>query len=107
MSLNKAEERKILIEILDLKKDILKMIYLAQSGHPGGSLSCVNILYILYNKIMNINRNEPQWSDRDILILVKVMPLQHYMLFWPILDLLKGKNCLLSENLAQNYKVIP
>ncbi len=71
MNLNKAEEKKVLIEILEIKKDILKMIYLAQSGHPGGSLSCVNILYILYNKIMRINRSDPQWSDRDILILSK------------------------------------
>ena len=71
MNINKAEEREILLEILDIKKDILKMIYLAQSGHPGGSLSCVNILYILYNKIMRINRTDPQWSDRDILILSK------------------------------------
>jgi len=71
MNLNKAEEKEILLEILDIKKDILKMIYLAQSGHPGGSLSCVNILYILYNKIMRINRSDPQWSDRDILILSK------------------------------------
>ncbi len=71
MNINKAEEREILLEILDIKKDILKMIYLAQSGHPGGSLSCVNILYVLYNKIMRINRTDPQWSDRDILILSK------------------------------------
>ena len=71
MNINKAEEREILLEILDIKKDILKMIYLAQSGHPGGSLSCVNILYLLYNKIMRINRADPQWSDRDIVILSK------------------------------------
>ena len=42
-----------------------------RQGHPGGSLSCVNILYVLYNKIMRINRSDPQWSDRDILILSK------------------------------------
>jgi len=71
MTINKAEKRKVLLEILDIKKDILKMVYLAQSGHPGGSLSCVNTLYILYNKIMRINRTDPQWSDRDILILSK------------------------------------
>jgi len=71
MTLNKVEERKIIIEILELKKDILKMIYLAQSGHPGGSLSCVNILYILYNKIMRLDKNNPRWEERDILILSK------------------------------------
>ena len=71
MSLTEAEEKKILFDILKIKKDILRMIYLAQSGHLGGSLSCANILYILHNKIMRINRNNPQWKDRDIFILSK------------------------------------
>ena len=71
MPLNRAEEKKILLEILDIKKDIIKMIYIAQSGHPGGSLSCINILYILYNKIMRISTSDPQWIERDILILSK------------------------------------
>ncbi|KKN09582.1 hypothetical protein LCGC14_1045250 [marine sediment metagenome] len=71
MELSKLDEQKISIEVLDIKKDILKMIYIAQSGHPGGSLSCANIIYILYNNIMRINRNNPQWEKRDIFILSK------------------------------------
>jgi transketolase len=71
MSLSKTEEKEILLDILGIKKDILKMIYLAQSGHPGGSLSCVNILYILYKEILKINPKIPQWEDRDIFILSK------------------------------------
>ena len=71
MSLTKSEEKEILIEILDIKKDILKMIYLSQSGHPAGSLSCTNILFLLYNKIMRIDRNNPQWKNRDFFILSK------------------------------------
>jgi len=47
------------------------MIYRAKSGHPGGSLSCVNLIYLLYNKIMNINLKDPLWKDRDIFILSK------------------------------------
>ncbi|MFX1392115.1 MAG: transketolase [Promethearchaeota archaeon] len=71
MSLTEAEEKRFLIEILEIKKDILKMIYIAQSGHPGGSLSCANLIYILYNKIMRINQRDPKWKDRDIFILSK------------------------------------
>jgi transketolase len=71
MSLSKEEEKNIQLEILDIKKDILKMIYLAKSGHPGGSLSCAGLLYLLYNKIMRINPQNPQWEDRDIFILSK------------------------------------
>ncbi|MHA1294687.1 MAG: transketolase [Promethearchaeota archaeon] len=71
MTLFKEEKKKILVDILELKKDILKMIYRAKSGHPGGSLSCVNLIYLLYNKIMNINLKDPLWKDRDIFILSK------------------------------------
>ncbi|MFX0032334.1 MAG: transketolase [Candidatus Hodarchaeota archaeon] len=65
------EVKQISMEIIDLKKDILKMIYEAQSGHPGGSLSCVSILYLLYTKIMRINKEDLQWKERDIFILSK------------------------------------
>ena len=71
MELSKENERKILVDILDIKKDILKMIYKAQSGHPGGSLSCVNIIYLLYDNIMRINYQNPTWEGRDIFILSK------------------------------------
>jgi len=71
MELSKVDEQKILIDILDIKKDILMMIYKAQSGHPGGSLSCANIIYLLYNYIMRINRENPIWEERDIFILSK------------------------------------
>ena len=71
MELSKLEEQRILSDILDIKKDILRMIYKAQSGHPGGSLSCANIIYLLYNNIMNINYRDPTWEERDIFILSK------------------------------------
>ncbi len=71
MELSKADEQTILTEILDIKEIILRMIYEAQSGHPGGSLSCANIIYLLYNHIMKIDPNNPQWEERDIFILSK------------------------------------
>ena len=71
MELSKLEEQRILSNILDIKKDILRMIYEAQSGHPGGSLSCANIIYLLYNNIMKINNKDPTWEERDIFILSK------------------------------------
>ncbi|MFX0082897.1 MAG: transketolase [Candidatus Hodarchaeota archaeon] len=71
MGLSKANERKLQIEILQIKKDILNMIYHAQSGHPGGSLSCANLIYLLYNNVMRINRENSQWENRDMFILSK------------------------------------
>lgn len=37
------------------RKDIIDMIYTAQSGHPGGSLSCIDILTVLYQQEINLN----------------------------------------------------
>ncbi|MFX1235251.1 MAG: transketolase [Promethearchaeota archaeon] len=71
VKLSNSEEKQISVELIDLKKDILKMIYNAQSGHPGGSLSCINILFVLYTKIMRFKKDDPQWDDRDIFILSK------------------------------------
>lgn len=42
----------------DLRKDIIEMLRYSKSGHPGGSLSCIDILAVLYHKIMNINLDE-------------------------------------------------
>jgi transketolase len=71
MDISKAEETTLLCNILGIKKDILEMIYHAQSGHPGGSLSCANIIYMLYTKIMNLDFQNPKWEERDIFILSK------------------------------------
>ncbi|MFX1477525.1 MAG: transketolase [Promethearchaeota archaeon] len=71
MELSNLEEQRILSDILDIKKDILRMIYIAQSGHPGGSLSCANIIYLLYNNIMKLDYKDPTWEERDIFILSK------------------------------------
>lgn len=38
----------------EIRKDVIKMIYEAGSGHPGGSLSCVDILVALYHSEMDI-----------------------------------------------------
>ncbi|MBN1801158.1 MAG: transketolase [Candidatus Lokiarchaeota archaeon] len=71
MKLTKNEEKQLMLEIIEIKKDILKMIYQSQSGHPGGSLSCASIIHVLYSKIMRYKRDDPQWEDRDTFILSK------------------------------------
>ncbi|MBQ6654169.1 MAG: transketolase [Erysipelotrichaceae bacterium] len=56
---------------LNMRRNILKMIHRAQSGHPGGSLSCTDILTALYFGIMNINEDNLNDVQRDKLILSK------------------------------------
>lgn len=47
------------------RKNILKYIYAAKAGHTGGSLSCVDILNVLYNQIMNVSPQNFRSPDRD------------------------------------------
>lgn len=56
---------------VDYRKDILKTINSAGSGHPGGSLSAVEIFITLYDYQMNHRPEDPTWEDRDRLIVSK------------------------------------
>ena len=50
---------------------IIEQVYNAKSGHPGGALSCADILTVLYFNQMNINENEPKAQLRDGFVLSK------------------------------------
>jgi transketolase len=54
-----------------LRRDIITMIGTIGSGHPGGSLSAVEILVALYFRILKHNPANPNWADRDRFILSK------------------------------------
>jgi len=54
-----------------LRLDVIEMLYRAQSGHPGGSLSAVEIIATLYFKVMRIDPGNPKKQDRDRFILSK------------------------------------
>lgn len=56
---------------LQFRREILEVLNLAGSGHPGGSLSAVEILISLYDYKMKHRPKEPQWADRDRLIISK------------------------------------
>ena len=54
-----------------IRKDIVSMIHGSKSGHPGGSLSAVEILTALYFDEMNIDPNNCKMEDRDRFVLSK------------------------------------
>jgi transketolase len=54
-----------------VRRDIITMIGAAKSGHPGGSLSAVEILVTLFFDVMRIDPQRPDWPDRDRFILSK------------------------------------
>lgn len=55
----------------ELRRDIIKMLYKAKSGHPGGSLSCLDILVALYYNVMKIDPQNPKMEERDRFVLSK------------------------------------
>lgn len=68
-------ERKSKEELEQIAKKvrlgIIDAVYYGKSGHPGGSLSIADILTVLYFDEMNIDNENPNWEDRDRLVLSK------------------------------------
>lgn len=64
---------------VDLRKHVIDMIYKAQSGHPGGSLSVADFVTACYFQEMRVDPKNPKWEDRDRFILSKghVCPAQY------------------------------
>lgn len=56
---------------LNIRRDIIEMVYMASSGHPGGALSIADILTVLYFLEMNISPLTPKDENRDRFILSK------------------------------------
>lgn len=56
----------------EMRKDIISMIAAAKSGHPGGSLSCIDILSAMYfAPVLTYDAKNPSWDARDYFILAK------------------------------------
>jgi transketolase len=56
---------------VQFRKEIIETLHKIQTGHPGGSLSAVEILTTLYYEKMRINPKDPNSADRDRFILSK------------------------------------
>ena len=54
-----------------IRRGIIEAVYTAKSGHPGGSLSCADILTVLYFNEMNIDEKNPKMENRDRFVLSK------------------------------------
>lgn len=64
---------------IQLRQTAVTMVYHAQSGHPGGSLSAADFVTALYFREMNVKPEDPEWADRDRFVLSKghVAPIQY------------------------------
>jgi len=70
--MNQQSQEKVLQDrARQIRRDIIAMLAEAASGHPGGSLSAVEILTTLYFQEMKIDPANPRWPDRDRFVLSK------------------------------------
>jgi len=71
----------------------VEMVFTAQSGHPGGSMSCMDVLTNLYFNVMNVDPKNPGNPDRDRFVMSKghcspaVYPVLALRGFFPVEDL--------------------
>ncbi len=95
---------------IDLKKHVVDMIYKAQSGHPGGSLSVAEFVTACYWHEMDVDHQNPRWADRDRFVMSKghVCPAQYAALamkgFFPMetLDTLRKEGSPLQGHPSMN-----
>ena len=55
----------------EVRKGIVTAVHSAKAGHPGGSLSCADLMTYLYFEEMNIDPKDPKKADRDRFVLSK------------------------------------
>ena len=71
MSLSESEHARLTEIAARIRTDIIQMTLNAGSGHPGGCLSAVEILTVLFHRILRIDPRNSQWEDRDRFVLSK------------------------------------
>jgi transketolase len=57
--------RELQLKSINYRKKVLKYIKIANAGHTGGSLSCTDILNVLYNQVLNISPENFSSPERD------------------------------------------
>lgn len=71
VEVNEQAIRDLKVKAQQIRKDIVRMLAEAGSGHPGGSLSSVEIVTALFFHVLRLKPEDPNWPDRDRFILSK------------------------------------
>jgi transketolase len=58
-------DRQLALKSIRYRRQVLEIIYHAGAGHTGGSLSCVDILNVLYNRVLRVSPGTFTSPDRD------------------------------------------
>ena len=69
--IGRADDEQLGELVRTLRRNVIDTLWHAQAGHPGGSLSAVEILAALFFKVMRVNPADPLWEQRDRFVLSK------------------------------------
>jgi len=65
------QQQQVKAAAKQIRKDVLRMVTKANSGHPGGSFSCADLLALLYEVELHVDPRVPQLANRDRVVLSK------------------------------------
>ncbi len=91
--MDQAKRKALALNAAKARLLAVQMVHGAASGHPGGSLSCLDVLTTLYFDVMNVDVNDPQKADRDRFVMSKghcspaLYPVLALKGFFPVEDL--------------------
>ena len=71
MALDQAREKELQAIARQMRRDIVTALHRVKTGHPGGSLSAVEIMTVLYHNQMQVDCKQPGCPDRDRFIASK------------------------------------
>ena len=80
------------------RRNIVRMVHGVGAGHPGGSLSAIDMLTALYGHRLRVKVDDPTWYDRDRFIMSKGMRVQGYIQSSTNVDFLVNQICGHSGN---------
>lgn len=63
--MTKYSDKELQHKSIKYRLDLLKYIKIAKTGHTGGDLSCIDILNVLYNDVLNVSPNNFHDKNRD------------------------------------------
>ncbi|TSC64057.1 MAG: transketolase N-terminal domain protein [Microgenomates group bacterium Gr01-1014_93] len=69
MALSDQEIKELELKANEIRKDIIEMLISAGSGHSAGPLGMADIFTALYFNVLNIDPKNPNWEERDRLVL--------------------------------------
>jgi len=69
--MDKVELKELTLLAAKIRKDVLELLKHRGYGHLGGSMSIVELMAVLYGKQLRYDPANPQWEDRDMVVLSK------------------------------------